>query len=85
MASNEGNPFEVSQTEISPSEVSSKISSSDVSPSKVSSSKVSPEWPAFPTRLMALPAVSDGIGFVTHLYSRSKVSSTSVFVSLSPT
>ena len=38
------------------------------------SSEVSPAWPAFPARLMALPAVNDACGLAAHLYQRSKVS-----------
>lgn len=46
----------------------------------MASSEASPEWPAFPTRLMALPSVSDAYDFALHMYSRSKVSLTPVFV-----
>lgn len=46
----------------------------------MASREENPEWPAFPTRLMALPAISDACDFALHMYSRSKVSLTPVFV-----
>ncbi|KAK8377676.1 hypothetical protein O3P69_013962 [Scylla paramamosain] len=38
----------------------------------MASTEISPAWPAFPARLMALPAVNDACGLAAHLYQRSK-------------
>lgn len=38
----------------------------------MASSEVSPQWPAFPARLMSLPAVNDACDLAVHLYQRSK-------------
>ncbi|MPC91788.1 Perilipin-5 [Portunus trituberculatus] len=38
----------------------------------MASTEGNPEWPAFPARLMALPAVNDACGLASHLYQRSK-------------